>query len=205
VEKGKKKVKRAFYARAVKLANPEHARTMAEQASEMWRRILRSFAAHPDGGELADGFVAVIEYFSGIGFWRGYRNAKRQYASMKAVKRTPDGRQEVHRAIQEILEKDIDMPAEEICKQLDEMKLSASFDLRIAGKQKTVHIGPKHKFCWASVCREWSVKRMISRLRTRARSERNAKAWMKLSGQVFQDTESSGRNGPNSPTPSDSG
>ncbi len=112
--------------------------------------------------------------------------------TMNAVKRTPDGRQEVHRAIEKMLEADIGMPAEKICEQLDKIGLSASFDFRIRGKQKTILVGPKRQFCWKNVRKEDSLKNMISRLRTRVRRERNAMAWMKLSDRTFL----SGRNRP---------
>jgi len=167
------------------MASPEHARLTSAQASEISRRILSSFTASPDGGELADGFVAVTRYFAELGFWRGYTNAKRHYATMNAVKRTPDGRQEVHSAIEKMLEDDINMPVEKICEQLDNIGLSASFDLRIRGKQKTILVGPKRQFCWKNVRKEDSLKNLISRLRTRVRRERNATAWMKLSGRAF--------------------
>ena len=185
MEKGKENVRKNFYEGVVKLAHAENARITEEQASEMRRRLLRSFAAHPDGGELADGFVAVVRYFSGIGYWRGYKNAKKHYAMLNASRRTPDGRQEVHREIAKMLEGDIEMPADKICDQLDQMGLSASFDLRIKGKQKTIHVGPKCQFRWKHVRKEDSLKKMISRIRTRLRRERRADAWMKLADRAF--------------------
>jgi hypothetical protein len=190
VEKGKEKVRRGFYDGVVRMADAEHTRIASEQASEMSRRILRSFASQSDGGELADGFTAVIRYFSGIGYWRGYKNAKRHYATVNSIKRTPDGRQEVREAIEQMLEKDIDMTAKEICVQLDKLGLSASFDLpanqKLNRKAETIHIGPKFKSIdWERACTADCVKQMISRVRRRLRRERNAKAWMKLSDRAL--------------------
>jgi hypothetical protein len=185
VDKGKDHVRRGFYDEVVHQAYAENPGITSGQVNEMWRRILRSFAACPDGGELADGFVAVIRHFSALGYWRGYKNAKRHYATINAVKRRPDGRQEVHLAIAAMLKNDIDISAERVCDQLDEMGLSASFDLKIKGKQKTIQVGPQQQFSWRHVRKEDSLKNMISRMRTRLRNERKAEAWMKLADRVF--------------------
>lgn len=134
---------------------------------------------------LAYGLVPITLMVCWTRYWRGYKNAKRHYAMTNAVKRTPHGREELHRAIEEMLEKNLDMSAEEICTQLDAMGLSAYLDLKIKGKQKTILVGPKHPFCWKSVRKEDSLKNMISRLRKRIRNERAARAWMKLSDQAF--------------------
>ena len=185
MQKKVEKIAKQFYAGVAKLAYAEDFHLTEQQATEMRRRILRSFAAHPNGGELANDFVAVIKYFSGISYWRGYKNAKKHYAMLNASRRTPDGRQEVHREIAKMLEGDIEMPADKICDQLDQMGLSASFDLRIKGKQKTIHVGPKCQFRWKHVRKEDSLKKMISRIRTRLRRERRADAWMKLADRAF--------------------
>ena len=185
VEKQADKVRRSFLEGAVRITDEQHARLTSERVQKTWRRILQSFVSHPDGGQLADGLVEVTRYFSELGFWRGYKNAKRHYATMNAVKRTPDGRQEIHRAIEEMLEKDINLPAEKVCEQLDQMGLSASFDLKIKGKQKTIHVGPKSQFRWKHVRKDDSLKNMISRLRARVTRERKATAWMKLSDRAF--------------------
>lgn len=185
VEKGEENVRRGFLNRVVRMADEKQARVTAQKAKETWQRILQSFASHPDGVQLADGLVTVVQYFSQLGFWRGYRNAKRHYIAMNAVKRTPDGRQEVHREIEKMLEENIEMPADKICERLDQLGLSASFDLKIRGKQKTILVGPGRQFCWKSVRKEDSLKNMVSRLRKRVRRERNAMAWMKLVDRAF--------------------
>lgn len=185
MQKKIEKIGKHFYAGVAKLAHPETFRHTEQQATEMRRRILNCFASCPDGSELADGFVAVINYFSGIGYWRGYKNAKKHYATLSAARRTPDGRQEVRRAIESMLEQDIEVSAEQICEQLDKMGLSASFDLRINKKQKTIHVGPGHQFCWKHVRNEDSLKKMVSRIRTRLRRERRAEAWMKLADRAL--------------------
>jgi hypothetical protein len=185
VQKKVEKLAKQFYAGVAKLAHAEKFRLTEQQATEMRRRILNSFALSPDSGELADGFVAVINYFSGIGYWRGYKNAKKHYATLTTARRTPDGRQGVRRALESMLEEDIDMSAEKICEQLDKMGLSASFDLRINKKQKTIHVGPGHQFCWKHVRKEDSLKKMVSRIRNRLRKERRAEAWMKLADRAL--------------------
>jgi hypothetical protein len=186
VQKKVERVAKQFYAGVAKLANIEEFRLTEQQATEMRHRIINSFASRPDGGELADGLVAVINYFSGIGYWRGYKNAKKHYATLSAARRTPDGRQEVRFAIESMLEEDIDASAEKICEHLDKMGLSASFDLRINKKQKTIHVGRGHQFCWKHVRKEDSLKKMVSRIRTRLRRERRAEAWMKLADRALQ-------------------
>jgi hypothetical protein len=156
-----------------------------QEAAGMSRRISNFFATHSDGEELADSFDALIHYFSGLGYWRGYRAAKRHYMTLSAVHRTPDGRQKVHRAIEGMLVEDIRMTTDEICKELDKMRLSTSFDLRIDGKQKTIHVGAGHPFRWKHISTESSLKKMVSRIRTRLRTELRAEAWMKQADRAF--------------------
>ena len=80
-EKGARKRKRLrhdFFDAVVNVANKQ-AEMIAKQAAEMRPRILQSLRNSPDGNELADGFVAIIKYFSAIAYWRGYKIAKRHY------------------------------------------------------------------------------------------------------------------------------
>lgn len=165
------------------MAKANHSEITPSQANEIWSRILDSFAWRPEGRELADGFVALIRYFSQLGFWRGYKNAKRNYQTLNAIRRTPRGREKLRLVIEQILEKEIDSPAEKICQRLDDERLSESFFVRTGGKQRIVTVGPfrgKMERSWVSMCRENCVKGMISRIRTRLRKERTADAWMKL-------------------------
>jgi hypothetical protein len=187
MEKGKEKIRRDFYGGVVRWADAKHARITSEQASEMSGRILRSFASQSDGGELADGFVAVTRHFAELGFWRGYKKAKKHYAALNSVPRPPYGRRDVHLTIEKMLEEDLEMSAEEICKRLDKEGLSDSF-YPTKGKQKVINVGPfrgkvEHK--WVDVYKDDFVKGMISRIRTRLRNERRAGAWTKLAGRVF--------------------
>jgi hypothetical protein len=184
-EKQKEKIAKRFYAAVATIAYRESLGVTEQQVTEMRRRILDFFTANADGDELADSFDTVIHYFSGLGYWRGYRAAKRHYAALSAVRRTPDGRQKVHRAIEGMLEEDIHMTADEICEQLDKMRLSASFDLKRNGKQKTIHIGAGRQFRWKDVSTESSLKKMVSRIRTRLRTELRAEVWMKQADRAF--------------------
>lgn len=185
MEKKRQKVREGFYIGVAKLAHPEKFRSKQLQASEMRRLILNSFASRPDGGELADGFLAVIEYFLGIGYWRGYKNAKKHYATLNSGQRTPRGSEKVRLAIQEILEHQPKLPTKGVCELLDAKELSDSFEFK---KHTFLNVG-RHKgkvrHSWVSVCRENCVKKMISRIRTRLRRERNADAWMKLADRAF--------------------
>jgi hypothetical protein len=190
-QKKKQKIAKRFYAGVANLAHPEKFRCTEQQATEMRRRILNSFASRPDGGELADGFVAVIDYFSGIGYWRGYKNAKKHYAAINSVSRPPRGSKDVRLAIEEILEQQPNLSTEEICGLLDKRGLADSFELK-RGKQKLLNVGlhrGKVEHSWTSVCREDCVKRMISRLRTRLRRERIAERWMKLADWAFPSSD----------------
>ena len=185
VDRKKEKIAKRFYAAVATIAHAESLGVTEQQVAELRRRILDLFTAQPKGDELADSFDAVIHYFSGLGYWRGYRAAKRHYATLSAVRRTPDGRQEVHRAIEGMLEENIRMTVDEICEELDNMRLSASFDLKRNGKQKTIHVGPGRQFRWKDVSTESSMKKMVSRIRTRLRTELRAEAWMKQADRTF--------------------
>ena len=188
MQKKVEKIAKQFYAGVAKLAHPEHLRLTEQQATEMQRRILNSFASRPDGGELADDFVAVIKYFSGISYWRGYKNARKHYATMHSISRPPRGSKHVRLVIEKMLVQQPNLSTEEICDLLDTKKLSDSFELK-KGKKKVLNVGPcrgkVETHSWASVCRDDCVKRMISRIRSRLRRERTAEAWMKLADQAF--------------------
>lgn len=192
----KKKVRQDFRDAIAKIANSKQAEVVAKQADEMRPRILQAFKNCPDGSELADGFVSIIKYFSAIGYWRGYKAAKRHYAKMNSVRRTPDGRQRLRAAVETMLAADLKTPTTEICEQLDRLRLSASFDLPANQKRnqkpKTVHVGPTRSgtiHCkWVQVSKDAFVKGMVSRIRTRLRDERRAKAWTELSDKVWRDS-----------------
>jgi len=188
VEKRKKKnLREGFYIGIAKLAYPEHLRLTEQQASEMRRRILDSFGSRPDGAELADGFVGVVSYFAGIGYWRGYKNARKHYARLRSVARPPRGSEHVRFAIEEMLMRQPHLSTEEICDLLDTKGLSDSFELK-KGRKKVLNVGPHRgrvERSWKSVRRENCVKRMISRIRSRLRRERTAEAWMKLADQAL--------------------
>jgi hypothetical protein len=187
VEKRRKKVREGFYIGVAGLARPEKFRSKEQHATEMRGRILHSFASRRDGGELADGFVAVIEYFLGVGYWRGYKNAKKHYAALSSDQRPPRGSEKVRLAIQGILEEQPKLSAKGICELLDAKGLSESFEFK-NGKHRFLNVGRhrgKVQHSWVSVYRENSVKKMISRIRTRLRREHNADAWMKLADRAF--------------------
>jgi len=187
VEKKIEKVREGFYIGVAGLSRPERFRFKEQHAAEMRRRILNSFASRPDGGELADGFVGVIEYFSGVGYWRGYKNAKKHYAALNSDQRPPRGSEKVRLAIQGILELQPKLPAKGVCELLDAKGLSESFECK-NGKHRFLNVGRhrgKVQHSWVSVCRENCVKKMISRIRTRLLRERNANAWMKLADRAF--------------------
>jgi len=177
-----------------RVRNAKQAESLSKQADEMCGRILQSFATHANAVELAKEFETVFRYFFAIAYWRGYKHAKKHYADLNSVKRPPDGRQEVRGAIEEMLEKDLDMPTKEVCVQLDRLNLSASFDLpakqKLNKKAKTIHIGPKFKSIgWVRACDADCVKQMIYRVRTRLRKESRAKAWMALSQKALPKPE----------------
>lgn len=195
------KVREGFYIGVAKLAHPEKFRLKVQQAMEMRRRILSSFASRPDGGELADGFVAVIEYFSGVGYWRGYKNAKKHDATLNSDQRPPRGSEKVRLAIQEILEQQPKLPTKGVCELLDKKGLSESFEFK-KGKQRFLNVGRhrgKVQHSWVSVCRENCVKKMISRIRTRLRRERNADAWMKLADGALESRDEVSSKAPRRP------
>jgi len=179
---------------ATKVMTGKQAASLSKQSNEMCDRILQSFVTHANAVELAKEFRTVLSYFSVKAYWRGYKDAHKHYEVMKSVKRTPDGRQEVREAIERMLEQDVNMPTKEVCAQLDRLGLSASFDLpakqELNKKAKVLHIGPKFKaISWVQACKAACVKQMISRIRTRLRSERNAKAWMALSQRALPKPE----------------
>lgn len=182
------KVAKKFLAGVAKLAHPEHLRLTKQQASEMRCRILDSFASRPDGGELADGFFAVVNYFAGIGYWRGYKNARKHYATIQSISRPPRGSKNVRLAIEEILEKQRNLSTKEVCDILDKEGISESFEPK-KRKQRYLNVGPHRggmvEHSWVSVCREDCVKRMISRIRSRLRRERTAEAWIRLAEQAL--------------------
>lgn len=196
-EEKKKEAKKDFRDAISAIASTKQAELFAKRGAEMRQRILQSFKNRPDGSDLADGFVTVIRYFNAIGYWRGYKNAKRHYADMNSVRRTPDGRQRVHAAVERMLSADVKKPTTEICEELDRLRLSASFDLpanqKRNQKERIIHVGPMRssgtiKYKWVQASKDTFVKAMISRIRTRLRDERRAKAWMELSDKVWRDS-----------------
>ena len=168
------------------VSNGENLRHFEMATIELGRRIVASFESHPEGKNFRIGWTAMVSYFSALGYWRGYKDAKRHYAVLDPTDRDPNGRGKVRRAVVKMFEKNLTLSAKEICERLDEMdgqhldarRLSASFDTRIDKKQKTVHVGYAHGRPWSKVHREPYVKMMISRLRRRVKAERYAKEWM---------------------------
>lgn len=175
------------------VADKEKLQQFETLAMEMSRRILASFESHPDGAAFRVGWVAMASYFAAVGYWRGYKDAKAHYAVLGATDRTPRGREQVRCAVEQMLEKNIEMSTEAICDRLDTLdreqvdghRFAAAFDTSSGGKQKTIRVGQIYHRRWARMHKEPCIKMMISRLRVRIRRERRAQAWMEKSEKAF--------------------
>jgi hypothetical protein len=168
-------------------ATPEQFAALEAVAMEWNRRILETFNTHPEGEHYRVGLVGLVAYFSALGYWRGYKEAKWNYATLDAAGRTPHGRERINREVSKMLEDDLRMTAKQICQRLDEMDeespdpraYALSFDTVVGKKQKSINVGHDYKNSWATMHREPAIKMMISRIRDRIRKEKNAAEWMK--------------------------
>jgi hypothetical protein len=147
-------------------------------AREAVRRILNSFRERADGGELADSLTEIIEYFVVIGYWRGYRAAKRHYEITMKSHKVPADRKNAESVVAAVVRENEAASTKDICMALDKAGVSGGFG-------SSDHFGPRIRAKEAKRGERWvdghaepAVVQWIYRIRKRVKTERRANAWL---------------------------
>jgi hypothetical protein len=178
--KGRNEVRQQIFS-VIWRADPDQSRLSAEAR----RRILQSFQGREDGRELADGLIEMVDYYTLVGYWRGYRDAKRHYDTTLKRQKTPADRRYAERFVASMIRRNPDAATKDICKALDEVGISAGF-----GRHD--YFGPRIGTRKADVASRWidghaepAVRQWIHRIRKRVRTEMHATKWLKRSSEVW--------------------
>lgn len=171
--KGKDKVRAHMFSMIWK-ADPDKGRVAREAA----RRILNSFRDRSDGRELADNLIEIVNYYTLLGYWRGYREAKRHYQITLKSHKTPADRKGAERIVAGVLRRNQNASTKDICKTLDESGVSGGF-----GRED--YFGPRRGAQQAKLGERWvdghaeqAVVQWIYRIRKRVKTEKVANAWL---------------------------
>jgi hypothetical protein len=143
------------------------------KAIQARREIMQSLSELPNGRQLADDFSFTLTYFASSLYWRGYKDALHHKRNLDSAPSPPKDREAFHRAVNKMLEENIEMTVREICERLDQTKVAATFDL---AKNEKVNIGPDGRD-WQDEAKATYVKQAIYRIRLRVRRKRRAKEW----------------------------
>lgn len=179
IPRGERNVRDHIF-RLIWQADPDQGRV----ATEAFRKILNSFQGRENGRELADGLTEIVDYYTLLGYWRGYREAKRHYEAMEKIDKTPADRTRVAKFVEQIFRKNPDTSTKDVCKALDESGLSAGF-----GKDE--FFGPRigarkanDEEKWVEGCTEQAVVQWIHRIRKWVKIEKLASAWLNRSSEI---------------------
>src|SRR5208337_1075947 len=145
---------------------------------EAVRRILNSFSERSDGRELADSLTEIIDYYVVLGYWRGYRDAKRHYQITMKSHKIPADRKNAERIVAAVLRANEAASTKNICMALDEAGVSGGFG-------SSDYFGPRMRAKEAKLGERWvdghaepAVVQWIYRIRKRVKTERQANAWL---------------------------
>jgi hypothetical protein len=180
--KGKDKVRAHIFSMIWK-ADHDNSRV----ATEAVRRILNSFGGREDGRKLADGLIQIIDYYVLVGYWRGYRDAKRHYETKLRNRKTPADRTNAERVVAFVLGRDENTSTKEICKSLDDAGVSGGFGredffgLRMGARK--ARQGER----WIDGSSEQAVVQWIYRIRKRIRTERLGNMWLRRSAEISRE------------------
>lgn len=177
--KGQRNVKAHIFS-MIWEADPENSRI----AQTAVRRILNSFGDRTDGRELADGLINIVDYYALLGYWRGYRDAKRHYQTTRRRRNVSKDREKAKSIVLQVLSRDQDASTQKICRALDRAGVSAWFGGEKyfgprAGRRQT-----KRGENWSEGHSEQAVMQWIYRIRKRLKTEQRANAWLERSRAV---------------------
>jgi hypothetical protein len=166
-----------FYEELLRLAKRgEVKKVRRAKAIQARREIMQSLSELSNGSQLADDFSLTLTYFASSLYWRGYKDALHHKKTLDSQPKPPKEREKFNRAVNKMLEENIEMTVREICERLDQAKVAATFDL--AGNKK-IDVGPDGED-WQDEANATYVKQLIYRIRLRARRRRRPKEWSQL-------------------------
>jgi hypothetical protein len=152
-------------------------------ADEAFRRILNSFRDRADGRELADGLTNIVDYYVVLGYWRGYRDARRHYETQLKSHKTPVDRKNAERIVLAVLRKNDEASTGDVCRALDDAGVSGGFGEEYFGARvgaKKARQGDR----WVDGRSEQAVVQWVYRIRKRFKAEKLANAWLSRSSKV---------------------
>jgi hypothetical protein len=148
------------------------------------RRILISFGGREDGRELADGLIEIVDYYTLLGYWRGYRDAKRHYQTTLKRKKTPADRKGAQRVVMSLLRRNEDATTMRVLKALDDAGVSGGFGDEDYFGPRIGTSDAKKGERWIDGHGEQAVVQWIHRIRKRVKTERLANAWLSRSSKI---------------------
>lgn len=148
------------------------------------RNILNSFGSRKDGRQLADNLTEVVDHFTVLGYWQGYRDAKRHYETTLKSHKTPADRKNAERIVAAVLHRNEAASSKDICKALDQAGVSGGFGSADFFGPRMHEREARRGEKWIDGHAEQALVQWIYRIRRRVKTERQASAWLKRSSEV---------------------
>lgn len=130
-----------------------------------------------DDENLREELALLLTNVSFLFYRRGYKDAEHHRNVLNPVRRTPERHKEFKRAVTKMLESDIEMGIEEICAELDRLRVTSDFK----SQRGTEEVGPD-SWPWSHRPIPGAIREAIERIRRRITRENHARERQSLLG-----------------------
>jgi hypothetical protein len=130
-----------FYAKLLSHVTERKQKKRRGERAERWKLSeSRQRLRDAMDSSLLDDLDELLRQISFVFYIRGYKDSTHHERTLSAAKRTPSGRERFNRIVREMLERNIEMKPEEICKELDRKKVR--LEIRNVDGEEAEIVGP---------------------------------------------------------------
>jgi hypothetical protein len=151
------------FVKKMKAGGQGEVRARSEEAQQ------RIMSGTLDRAELVSELSVLFNYVGCMLYWRGYKDAEHHNRAINPIQRTPDEHQQFHKAVTKMLEQDIDLEIDEICKELESQRVRGEFSI----DWRPEDFGPKGR-AWTEKPVPRSIEMAIERIRRNVRTKARA-------------------------------
>jgi hypothetical protein len=152
-----------FYAALLdSMRNAEEDREEGRQATMRLTVLRERILGEIDDENLKKDIALLLTKVSFLFYRRGYKDAEHHRNRVNPVRRTPERHQRFNRVVTRMLERDIEMKIEEICAELDRLKVTGDFKIR----GETEEVGGPDSWPWSHRPIPSAISQAIERIRT---------------------------------------
>jgi hypothetical protein len=151
------------FVKKVKAGGRREERARSEEAQQ------RIMSGTLDRAELVSELSVLFNYVGCLLYWRGYKDAEHHRHAIKPVQRPPHEHKRFHKAVTRMLEQDMDLEIDEICKELERQRVRGEFNI----DWRPEDFGPKGR-AWTEKPVPRSIEMAIERIRRNVRTKARA-------------------------------